>query len=132
VGAAAISTLAGANLALPAPHARLLEELLPFIRGLTLMWWATASRWIPMLVSLGVWRHLVRKFPLRYDPLHWGAVFQLGMYTVATARLSAAIEAPSLMAIPRISVYVALAAWTVTAIGLLLRLGAPARSARAR
>jgi tellurite resistance protein TehA-like permease len=122
MGAAAISTLAGAYLALDAPHAPLLAQLLPFIRGLTLMWWATATWWIPMLVSLGVWRHVIRKFPLRYDPLYWGAVFPLGMYTVATVRLSAAIEAPSLMAIPRVSVYVALAAWALAAFGLLLRL----------
>ena len=32
-----------------------------------------------MLVILGIWRHLIRRFPLRYDPLYWGAVFPLGM-----------------------------------------------------
>jgi hypothetical protein len=43
-----------------------------------------------MLVILGMWRHLFRRFPLRYDPLYWGAVFLLGMYTVCTTRLSGA------------------------------------------
>jgi tellurite resistance protein TehA-like permease len=118
MGAAAISTLAGANLVLAAPHAALLQSMLPFMRGLTLMWWATATWWIPMLVSLGVWRHAFRKFPLRYDPLYWGAVFPLGMYTVATTRLSAAIEAPFLTAIPRATVWIALAAWALAAAGL--------------
>jgi tellurite resistance protein TehA-like permease len=127
MGAAAISTLAGANLALAAPHAQPLQQLLPFIRGLTLMWWATATWWIPMLISLGIWRHVFRKFPLRYDPLYWGAVFPLGMYTVATARLSAAIDAPFLMAIPRAWIYVALAAWALAAFGLALHLGAIVR-----
>jgi tellurite resistance protein TehA-like permease len=122
MGAAAISTLAGAYLALDAPHARLLEELLPFIRGLTLMWWATASWWIPMLVSLGVWRHVVRKFPLRYDPLYWGAVFPLGMYTACTYRLSRAVEASFLVEIPRVFVFIALVAWAVTALGLVVHL----------
>jgi tellurite resistance protein TehA-like permease len=120
MGAAAISTLAGAYLALDAPASPLIEALRPFIRGLTLMWWATATWWIPMLVSLGIWRHVVRKFPLRYDPLYWGAVFPLGMYTVATFRLSAVIDAPFLLAIPRVSVYVALAAWLAAFAGLVL------------
>jgi len=122
MGAAAISTLAGANLALAAPASPSIQALLPFVRGLTLMWWATATWWIPMLVSLGVWRHVVRKFPLRYDPLYWGAVFPLGMYTVATVRLSYAVEAPFLLAIPRVSVYVALGVWLLAFAGLASRL----------
>jgi tellurite resistance protein TehA-like permease len=131
MGAAAISALAGAYLTLAAPHAPFLQQLLPFIRGLTLMWWATATWWIPMLLILGIWRHFLRRFPLRYDPLYWGAVFPLGMYTVATARLSVAVEAPALMAIPRVSVYVALAAWTLTMAGLLWHLVTRALARRA-
>ena len=118
MGAAAIATLAGSTLVASASHSPVLSQILPFVRGLTLWWWATATWWIPMLLILGIWRHVFRRFPLRYDPLYWGAVFPMGMYTVCTIRLSQAIDAPYLIAIPRVFVFVALTAWTLTLIGL--------------
>jgi tellurite resistance protein TehA-like permease len=72
-----------------------------------------------MLVILGVWRHLIRRFPLRYDPLYWGAVFPLGMYTVCTYRLAEIVDVPGLMTVPRAFIWVALLAWTATLLGLV-------------
>ena len=123
MGAVAISTLAGSLLVLASPQSPVIMEVLPFVKGLTLMFWATATWWIPMLVILGLWRHVYSRFPLRYDPLYWGAVFPLGMYTVGTLRLTQAIDVPFLLFIPRMFVFVALGAWTLTMAGLVLEIG---------
>ncbi|MCC6320816.1 MAG: tellurite resistance/C4-dicarboxylate transporter family protein [Phycisphaerales bacterium] len=122
MGAMAISTLAGASLILAGEKSPLIAGLLPFVKGATLLFWATATWWIPMLLILGVWRHLIKKFPLRYDPLYWGAVFPLGMYSVATARMNAAMDLPILGHIPGAAFYAAMGAWSLAIIGLAHRL----------
>ncbi len=121
MGAVAISTLAGTMLIAAAPHSPVLQGLLPFLKGFTLLFWSTATWWIPMLVILGIWRHLYRRFPLRYDPLYWGAVFPLGMYTACTLRLAQVIEAPFLAVIADWFIYAALTAWCLALVGLVLQ-----------
>ncbi len=122
MGAMAIATLAGTLLYASAPLSPLLATLSPFVLGFTLFFWATATWWIPMLFILGVWRHVLRRFPLTYDPLYWGAIFPLGMYTACTFRLAHVVNLPFLLAIPRVVVWVALGAWILAFVGLLRRL----------
>jgi tellurite resistance protein TehA-like permease len=122
MGAMAISTLAGTVLAVRAADSQLISQLLPFVNGLTLLFWATATWWIPLLLSLGVWRHVLRKVPLTYDVVYWSAVFPLGMYTVCTHRLAGVLGVSFLDFIPQYFVFIALAAWALTFLGLLWRL----------
>jgi tellurite resistance protein TehA-like permease len=127
MGAMAISVLAGALLIGYSASSGLLASMLPFLKGFTLLYWATATWWIPMLLLLGMWRYLVRKIPFTYDPLYWGAVFPLAMYTLATYRLGETLELPFLLLIARYFAPLALTAWLMTFLGLVLTL---ARSAR--
>ncbi len=122
MGAMAISTLAGALLVQNTPDAPFLASLLPFLKGFTVMYWATGMWWIPMLITLGVWRYVIWRFPLRYDPLYWGAVFPLGMYTVATQQMMSVLELPFLGFLPQTMFVAALAAWTIAFAGLLFDL----------
>jgi tellurite resistance protein TehA-like permease len=118
MGAMAISTLAGATLLSATPQSELLLSVAPFVKGLTLLFWATASWWIPMLVILGIWRHGYMRYPLTYDSQYWGAVFPLGMYSVATYRLAHALDQPFLLIIPQVFLCIALGTWCIVFAGL--------------
>ncbi len=122
MGAMAISTLAGSLLIINSPGAPFLLSLLPFIKGFTVFYWATGTWWIPMLLVLGVWRHVYRRFPLKYDPLYWGAVFPLGMYAACTHEMIEALSFDFLRFLPPVFLYAGLAAWSLTFIGLALEL----------
>jgi tellurite resistance protein TehA-like permease len=122
MGALAISTLAGARLLQSSAGSPLLQRITPFLEGATLFYWTAATWWIPLLVVLGVWRHVIRRVPIRYDPQYWGMVFPLGMYTTCTVQAARALDLPGLEVVARAFVWPALIAWTATFVGLLLSL----------
>ena len=132
MGAMAISTLAGSMLIINVPDAPFLHAILPFLKGFTIFYWATASWWIPMLVVLAVWRYVYMRFPLRYDPLYWGAVFPLGMYSAATHEMAQALALDFLGLPTRVFLYAAVIAWGAAFIGLVRSVVRNARRARAR
>lgn len=119
MGAMAISTLAGSLLIENAPQADFLRSMLPFLKGFTLFYWASGTWWIPLLLLLGIWRYGFRRFPFRYDPLYWGAVFPLGMYATCTWQMNRALGLAFLDWIPELFFYAGVLAWALTFLGLL-------------
>jgi tellurite resistance protein TehA-like permease len=119
MGAAAISTNAGSTLILTDSGMPFLHSMRPFIDGVTLIMWAWATWWIPLLLLFGIWKHGVCRVPLTYTPMFWSLVFPLGMYALASLRLSLAAEFPPLRAISRAMVWIAFAAWAATSAGLV-------------
>jgi tellurite resistance protein TehA-like permease len=119
MGAAAISTNAGSVLIAADSGMTFLNAMRPFIDGVTLLMWAWATWWIPLLLFLGIWKHGVRRVPLIYTPMLWSLVFPLGMYALASLRLSLAADFLPLGDVSRVMVWLALAAWATTSAGLV-------------
>lgn len=122
MGAMAISTLAGSLLIINSEDAPFLYSIVPFMKGFTVFYWATGTWWIPMLVILGIWRHVYKRFPLKYDPLYWGAVFPLGMYAVGTFEMARALDFHFLEFLPVAFSWIALCAWALTFFAFLVTL----------
>ena len=57
---------------------------------------------------------------LTYTPMLWSLVFPLGMYALTTARLSLAADFAPLRSMADAMMWIALAAWTATALGLVV------------
>lgn len=122
MGAMAISTLAGAELALASPLVPILQSMLPFVRATTVLYWATASWWLPLLLVLNVWRVFVRRDPLRGGWAEWSAVFPLGMYSVASGKMAGVFGVQGLLPLSAAFFWIAAAAWLATAVSTIHRL----------
>ena len=118
-GAVAITVLAGSNLLAARSASPRLLRMAPIIEGLVMLAWATATFWFPLMIAIGVWRHIVRRVPLRYHPSYWALVFPLGMYGAATFKMRAVVELAGLAWLPKFTLAIAMLAWTATMLGLI-------------
>jgi len=116
---ATVVVLAGSNLLGARTVSPRVDRLGPFLEGLVTLAWATATFWFPLMVAIGVWRHIVRKLPLRYHPSYWALVFPLGMYGAATFKMRSVIQLEQLAWAPKVTLGVALIAWAAAFAGLV-------------
>ena len=122
MGATAISVLAGARaLALPA-DIPVVRATAGFVEGFSFALWAFGTWWIPLLIILGLWRHVRRHWPLSYEPTLWSVVFPLGMYSVATLTFGKVARLAFMEPLARFMLWVAVAAWVLVAAAFLIRI----------
>jgi tellurite resistance protein TehA-like permease len=128
MGATAISVLAGAReLALP-KTIPVIAATAAFIEGFSFALWAFGTWWIPLLVILGLWRHVRRQWPLTYEPALWSIVFPLGMYSVATLSFGKTTGLGIMHPIAHVMLWVAVAAWVLVGAAFLAQVARNPRS----
>ena len=92
------------------------QQYVPIINLFSLLVWATATFWLPLLFMIEIWRHVKAGF--NYSAGYWSMVFPLGMYTVATVKLAAVLQVPHYsFRYPHGFIFIALIAWLTVFIG---------------
>jgi tellurite resistance protein TehA-like permease len=118
MGAAAITTLAGTRLLAESGHSASMLQFHEAVLVATILLWAIASWWIPLLTALTLWRHC-RGDRLVYRIDNWAMVFPLGMYTAASWHVSHDAGLPFLAPISDAFIWIALGAWILTFVGMI-------------
>ncbi len=118
-GAAAITVLAATKLMEQPGLSMGPYQLRALIAPVAAIFWADATFWIPLLVLLFAWKHLVRMLPFRYSPELWSVVFPLGTYSVATLHFATVYGLSFLAPVARVVFWLAMLLWALSAIGMI-------------
>jgi tellurite resistance protein TehA-like permease len=121
MGACAITVLAAARIVEMA-DAPMVDATRGLIAGAAVVFWAFATWLIPALLAAGWWRHVTHRVPLRYEATLWSIVFPFGMYAVAGIYLGQADHLPIVEGIGRAWLWVALTAWALTLLAMVIHL----------
>ncbi|MFL5994268.1 MAG: DUF488 family protein [Streptomyces sp.] len=116
MGAAAITVLAGTRLLALPSGSMLLSR--PVIVGSSVVLWSFSTWLIPLLLALGVWRHVVRKIPFRYEFGWWNLVFPIGMYGVTTHELGRTTGTSWMTTLGRWEIWVGALVWLAVIIAM--------------
>lgn len=144
MGAAAITTLAGAIIGPRLGSVPAWEPYAPVILGVTFLAWAIASWWIPLLLAVDIWKFVTGGIKGRppmwvlivpwsrlgfgrqlhtYAPTAWGRVFPMGMYTACTVNLAGVNTFSLLAVVPTYWGWFALFVWILTFLGTVRAVG---------
>jgi len=130
MGATAITVLAGSDiLTLPATLPAV-SAIAGFVEGTCIVFWSFGTWLIPLLIILGLWRHVLRQWPLRYEAALWTVVFPIGMYSVASLSFGMAARLSFMEPLSRVMLWVAVAAWLLVAVAGLAQLAGGSNPSR--
>ena len=121
MGALAIAVVAGSSIVGMDPTP-MVDATRALIAGTVAVFWGFCLWLIPMLLGAGVWRHLVHRIPLRYEPSHWSIVFPVGMFAVASINLGRVDHLPIVERIGQIGVSIAFVVWEVVFTAMLIQI----------
>lgn len=113
MGATAITVYAGWSILSLLADMPIMKATHGFISGFTFMLWAFGVWWIPILVIFGIWRHAVKRYPVKYESELWSMVFPLGMFSVASIHIGALLGLPVVHDMGVICTWIAGVAWLV-------------------
>ncbi len=119
MGVMALFALVGSQLLVNAKQSLFLHSMLSLIKGITLLFWAAGTWWIPLLLALGFWRYGVKKYPIRYESEHWALVFPIAIFSLGTLHMAKSMHLPFLIPLGRGFFFLALAAWSLTFLGMI-------------
>lgn len=119
MGAIAITIVAGSGL-VQMESTPTVDAVRGLAEGLTVVLWAFATWLLPALFAVGLWRHAVRRVPLRYTPALWSMVFPLGMYSAACMTLGRADSLPLIERLGELWIWVGLFAGAATGIAMVI------------
>ncbi len=120
MGATAITVLAGSQIVRLPEDAPVMVASRHFISGTSYLFWAVGLWWIPLLVIFGIWRHLVRGHPFRYENQVWSIVFPLGMYGSASVLYGESEQLPFMHDIGNVTIVIGCLVWLIAAIQMML------------
>lgn len=119
MGAAAISTLAGAILVIQLNGIEEFKHFIPTVKVMTIFYWIVGTWWIPIILYMEIWKR--SKIKVSYSPDYWSLVFPVGMYTICTWYLAIILDLPVLKSIPLATLFLAFATWFITYIQLFIK-----------
>ncbi len=111
MGATAITVYAGWSILSLLTNLPIMKATHDFISGFTFMLWAFGVWWIPILVIFGIWRHAVKRYPVRYESELWSMVFPLGMFSVASIHIGGLLGLPVVHDMGVLCTWIAGATW---------------------